>query len=766
MTPSETALSLLAEGLWPVPITAHDDARSINPGKAPIGKAWGLKRHTPESLAAVYAKHPGAGVGLKLGPEGGVIDIDVDDPSAAKDTLLTLFGGEVPDTRGWTSARGYHWLYRWDERLAGFKKAIVKIPGLEVRIGWSNEGKQYQSVVPPSVGADGQPRVWNEHAEIKPLPDSVYAALADFLRARERPVIAGPAPKGGWSAEARAAAYLQKCQPAVSGDSGHDQAFKVACKVGPGFDLPPDVTIRLIAEVYNPTCEPPWSEKELRHKVEDAYANEPRRGWLLNADRNPRPERNGEGGGNGETGQPVELPDDPFALARSYLTESAAPDGTITLRYWLEEWHEWRGDRYQIVSNAEVRARLVAHVKGAFDRTADEAGKFPAKVTTGIVANTIQALASLAVLPKYACPDQPAWLDFRHEDLPDPRQVIPARNGLIHLPALVEGREAILPPTPRFFSPNCLDYAFDQNAARPTQWLNFLESVWGDDPESVAALQEWFGYLLTPDTSQQKILVLIGPTRSGKGTIGRTLTSLVGTLNVSSPTLSGLANNFGLSPLIGKTLAIFPDARLSGRADSQVIVERLLSISGEDGQTIDRKHLTSWSGHLTTRFVLISNELPRLGDSSGAITARTVVLRMTRSFLNKEDTDLQRKITAELPGILLWAIAGWARLRRRGRFLQPDSGNELLDEMRDLSAPINAFIEERCDLGDELQSPIPALYGAWKSFCTDQGKEHPGDERGFGKMLRAAIPTLKVSRPGTSGKRHRIYQGIALHAGF
>jgi hypothetical protein len=92
------------------------------------------------------------------------------------------------------------------------------------------------------------------------------------------------------------------------------------------------------------------------------------------------------------------------------------------------------------------------------------------------------------------------------------------------------------------------------------------------------------GYLLVPDTSQQKILMLIGPPRSGRGTIGRVIRSLVGLDNVTAPTLSGMATNFGLAPLIGKTVAVIHDARLSGRADAQVIVERLLSISGEDAQ--------------------------------------------------------------------------------------------------------------------------------------------------------------------------------------
>ena len=34
------------------------------------------------------------------------------------------------------------------------------------------------------------------------------------------------------------------------------------------------------------------------------------------------------------------------------------------------------------------------------------------------------------------------------------------------------------------------------------------------------------------------------------------------------------------------------DARMSSRADTATIVERLLSISGEDAQTVDRKHLS------------------------------------------------------------------------------------------------------------------------------------------------------------------------------
>ena len=81
----------------------------------------------------------------------------------------------------------------------------------------------------------------------------------------------------------RATAYLMKCAPALSDGSGHDNLFYAAIHIGPGFDLDQETTFRLLAEHYNHRCTPPWSEAELRHKVEDAFQVEERRGWFLEA---------------------------------------------------------------------------------------------------------------------------------------------------------------------------------------------------------------------------------------------------------------------------------------------------------------------------------------------------------------------------------------------------------------------------------------------------------------------------------------------------
>ena len=115
-------------------------------------------------------------------------------------------------------------------------------------------------------------------------------------------------------------------------------------------------------------------------------------------------------------------------------------------------------------------------------------------------------------------------------------------------------------------------------------------------------LQEIFGLCLTGDTSHQKAFLIVGPKRSGKGTIARVLTQLIGSDNTVAPTLARLGTNFGLQPLIGKRLAIISDARLGGRADQQAIAERLLSITGEDAITTDRKNIAAWTGRLQVRF--------------------------------------------------------------------------------------------------------------------------------------------------------------------
>ena len=214
--------------------------------------------------------------------------------------------------------------------------------------------------------------------------------------------------------------------------------------------------------------------------------------------------------------------------------------------------------------------------------------------------------------------------------------------------------------------------------------------------------------------------------------------------------------------MIGRRLALISDARLGKHADQATIAERLLSITGEDPTTIDRKFKEAWTGTLPTRFMILTNELPRILDASGALASRFIVLVLTESFLGREDPGLTDRLLTELPGILNWAIGGWIRLQERGHFVQPESATESITDLQDLGSPISAFIRDVCVDGPEFAVPTEGLFKAWQKWCESQGRTHPGTSASFGRDLRAALLGIKRRRLTINGKKTPAYQGIGL----
>jgi hypothetical protein len=78
----------------------------------------------------------------------------------------------------------------------------------------------------------------------------------------------------------RARRYIDRIPGAVSGEGGHNQTFKVACVLIHGFNMGRVESFVLLSE-WNKRCQPPWTEKELRHKIESADKQTGDRGYLL-----------------------------------------------------------------------------------------------------------------------------------------------------------------------------------------------------------------------------------------------------------------------------------------------------------------------------------------------------------------------------------------------------------------------------------------------------------------------------------------------------
>jgi putative DNA primase/helicase len=465
-------------------------------------------------------------------------------------------------------------------------------------------------------------------------------------------------------------------------------------------------------------------------------------------------------------------PTAPYAVALQLYQEHLSNKGLAYLAAWRGGWMAWQQTHWVEIDAAALRQSIYAALSNAqywyvTTKIAEWRNWNPDRHK---IANVLEALAAVVHLSSDI--DPPEWINTLHVaqtrqltttpsiDMTQTpaSQVISCDNGLLNLPT-----RRLHDHTPALFNLVHVPFEYDPHALDPTTWLDFLASVWDDDEDSITLLQQYFGYVLSGRLEQQKLLALIGPSRSGKGTIARTLTQLVGQRNVANPTMASMSTNFGLSPLIGKPLAIISDARLASAADA--VVERLLSITGEDSLTIDRKYQTHWTGRLPTRFLILSNELPQFSDASGVIANRFMVLKMTKSFLGCEDLELADKLQPELPSILNWALDGLKSLNLVGRFSIPKASQDVVTLMQDLASPVAAFVRERCIRGPAASVTVEALWAEWRSWAERNGNK-PSSKITFGRDLRAVVPELEVTQPTIDGKRTYTYSGLGLNRLF
>jgi D5 N terminal like/Family of unknown function (DUF5906)/Toprim domain len=343
---------------------------------------------------------------------------------------------------------------------------------------------------------------------------------------------------------------------------------------------------------------------------------------------------------NGD-GQVVLLQNAPLVAADEYIKRHEMDeDGIRLLRSYRGAFYRWTGTHWREYSDEKLAAGLYKFLNKAVVASAN-GDLNPFNPTRSKVDNIVHALRHSVLVS--ADRATPCWLGGQQGHS---RDLVACQNGILNLRT-----RKLLPHDPRFFSMMAMPLDYDPDAPKPTRFLKFLEELWPTDIEddekraankgSQRCLMEIIGYLLTSDTSQQKIFLIVGPTRSGKGTIVWVLRKLLGAESVGVVTLRSMIGEFGRWPLIDKTLAVITDARLSPNADAHTVTEHLLSISGGDPQSINRKNQSFWHGLLQVRFLLTSNELPAIADASGTLSSRFILLQQTESFFGARGQEAQ-----------------------------------------------------------------------------------------------------------------------------
>lgn len=443
--------------------------------------------------------------------------------------------------------------------------------------------------------------------------------------------------------------------------------------------------------------------------------------------------------------------------ARTFLDNYYSSEEGYKLVHYADDFFIYAGTHYEVIEEATIRSRVYAFLDKC-KKSGKQGALVPFNPSPATVSGALDAIKSIVHLPNHPNTKPPIWLEDYARSKPAASKLVSLRNGLFHLEDSI-----LIPHSLGFFTQNSLPFEYNQAATCPT-WDGFLKSVWTDDEESIECLQEMFGYILSGDTRQQKFFNLIGPRRSGKGTINKVLVALLGQHNTVAPELGELCDTFGLQPWLGKLLASFTDARAPERNRSAV-VSQLLRIVGGDTITVNRKNKEAWNGYLPTRLVIYSNEVLQLTENSNALTGRMIVLKMTKSFFNQEDTDLAHKLEQELSGIFNWAMEGLKRrLGRGGHFLQPSTGKEYLDLMAELGNPMGTFAEDALEFDPKSMVKKEDVFVCWKHWALKKSMA-PGTEQAFKRRFLAATQERYVmsQQVQIGGERSQVYMGVKLN---
>lgn len=243
------------EGLVDWPQRASDDAQQI--------ASWAVE-------------YPDCNWAVALGPSGlAVLDVD---GATGEESLLSyeLLHGPLPETREHRTPRsGRHLIYRDDFQLC--PNSVGKLgKKLDTR------GQNGYIVIPPS-SFEGKSYDIIAQRDIAELPDHVSS---DAGKRREAVKSADgiTLDDDGQMGRARRLLYdyVQRGHVAIAGAGGDDRTYQVCCEVL-NLGLSEDAAFKLIDEIWNVACVPPWDVEELWTKIRNAssYAQNETGAWAV-----------------------------------------------------------------------------------------------------------------------------------------------------------------------------------------------------------------------------------------------------------------------------------------------------------------------------------------------------------------------------------------------------------------------------------------------------------------------------------------------------
>jgi putative DNA primase/helicase len=447
----------------------------------------------------------------------------------------------------------------------------------------------------------------------------------------------------------------------------------------------------------------------------------------------------------------------PLTVASAWLDRFKKIDGKTSFGIYRKGYVDFNGKIYEELSKEQVYGQLYRDL-GEISYLGANNKVVPYSLDSTKVRHILQACCGSCLIDK----DVPCWLTpGKH---PNPERLIVFRNGILDVDEYIAGNITLRPPTPDYFTFTALPYDFDETLDS-SLWYDTRHDILQEDTDKLRLLNQWFGLNLVADRSFQKLMMFIGFTRSGKGTIIDALTAMLGDNNCASPSFQSLACRFGFSSLRGKLCAVITDAIASSPYEAKSVLAKLLTVVGADSVAVDIKQIPEIAKlDLYCRFTFAMNEFIPFRDNSFSLEQRTNILTFTNSYIGREDTTLRDRIKKEATEgkLINYALKGLKDLYTSGKFVVPGESAVALASLRQLVSPVSHFAQYCIEL--DPKGPGVAtdeLYDLWKWWCHREGGNR-GKKIKLIHTLQSTIPNTIRIMDGEVGNPNQMMMGIKI----
>jgi len=533
-----------------------------------------------------------------------------------------------------------------------------------------------------------------------------------------------------WITVETAKGYLQRREGGVQGEYG-DEHMRATFAYLHDLGLTQELSVKLVKKHLNSRCDPPWSDTDLTEKCRNGYrytkSHQGCKAFIFG--QQPRPE--------GMLSEPpgVVIPDViddgnykkkfNIPISDSYVSDDDNAVSFLNVYYGGGKYlhalgqliYRWNGKYWKIISKEILDSQYHSSMRTVTDNTA--------KKTSQVMQQIMRV----------------AHMNGTFIKEPPPSHIV-CKNGVVDMDT---GK--LLKHNHKYFYIACNKVKYNPKATAPIM-DGLIESYAKDKPGWERQLNQMMGYAMGGGYNDaEKVMVMEGPTRSGKTLIAQTVLAIIGKTDTLSTSIGKFGDDKVIHKMFDAKLVYDDDAQTPGGQDMKEVAGLFKKITSGTDFSVPQLYTQELKiGILNPKILICCNGVPVISDHSGATLARMLVLPFTESFVGREDNTLKRNIKKkELAGIFNRFIKGYQDYKDNG-FVVCESSLQVHAEEVENVQPLMQFFNNlnHCTMDPDHKVKSSTVFAHVRQWCEGMGLFLKMSSGQFAKNVKATLASKNI----------------------